>query len=555
MPPLIVGWMVDVVSGHTPDWIEKFSNGHLATAVWVVGISIFIIFGFESFFEWLFQRKFMIMAQNIQHDIRIYVYNKLQKKDMAFFEHARTGNLMSILTEDIGQLERFFSDVFNQLLQITILIIFSTIIFFRTSPQLCLLAMMVIPFIVLGSIWYERKVSAKYLNVRQSSGDLNSRLENNIGGIQVIKSFATEAYEIDRVTNASLLVKQAQIGSIKYRASYNPLIRVFIAFAFAAVLVVPALWLINGTGQEVTLGQLALFGMLVQRLLWPLTDLGKVFDDTARAKAALTRIFSLVDEPVKIMSNPEGLIFKRVGKSISFNEVIFQYNEEGNVILENLTFDIPANKTTGIVGQTGAGKTSLTKLLLRFYDPISGHIAIDDEKLETYNLTSLRNNISMVSQDVYVFHGTIKENIAYALPTATDADIVAAAKKAALHDFIMSLDKQYDALIGERGIKLSGGQRQRLSIARALLKNAPIIILDEATSAVDTATEKAIRENLEILIQDKTALIIAHRLSTIKHADNIIVLEKGQVFEQGTHGELLQKQGLYAQLWQIQAED
>lgn len=555
MPPLIVGWMVDVVNGHTPSWIAGLAHGNLITAIWIVGISIFVIFGFESFFEWLFQRKFMIIAQNIQHDIRVFAYKKLQEKDITFFEHARTGNLMSMLTEDIGQLERFFSDVFNQLLQITILIIFSTIVFYKTSPQLCLLAMIAIPFIVLGSVWYERKVSEKYYDIRQTSGELNSRLENNIGGIQVIKSFATENYETARVIKASSSVKQAQIASIAYRASYNPLIRVFIAFAFAAVLVVPALWLVNGTGQHITLGQLALFGMLVQRLLWPLTDLGKVFDDTARAKAALTRIFSLIDEPVKIKNNPEGVIFNKVETSITFNEVVFQYNEEGNVILENLSFNIPANKITGIVGQTGAGKTSLTKLLLRFYDPISGDIAIDGKKLSEFNLESLRNNISLVSQDVYVFHGTIKENIAYALPTASDEEIIKAAKKAALHDFVTTLDDQYHSLIGERGIKLSGGQRQRLSIARALLKNAPIIILDEATSAVDTATEKVIRENLDVLIQNKTAIIIAHRLSTIKHADNIIVLEKGQVFEQGTHSELLKQQGIYAQLWQIQAED
>jgi ATP-binding cassette subfamily B protein len=551
-PPFIVGWMVDVVVMNPVPWVDFIAQKDIIKGIWLVGASIFVIFGFESYFEWLYKKNFMEISQKVQHDLRIKLYDNLQKKDTQFFENARTGNLISILSEDISQLEKFISEVFNELLQVVILVVFSAIAFYMVSPLLCLLAMSSIPFIIWGSYFYEKLVTKRYFITRKSAGELNNRLENNIGGIGVIKSFTTEAFESERVNKASTAFKIANLDIIKYRAAYEPLIRIFIAFGFAAVLVVPAFWIMNGT-HDITIGQLAIFGMLVQRLLWPMTRLGKVFDDTAKAKASSLRIFGLMDTPVAIVENEQPIPFPIVQFGIDFKDVSFGYFENKKPVLTNLNIHIPAGKTTGIMGPTGAGKTSLTKLILRLYDPTEGSLLIDYTNIKEFSLHDLRSAISLVSQDVYVFHGNFSENIAYGCPDVSREAIIEAAKKSTLHDFINGLEMGYDSLVGERGIKLSGGQRQRLSIARAILKNAPILILDEATSSVDTETELVIKENIKSLSAGKTTIIIAHRLSTLVNADQIIVLESGAVSEKGTHDELLFQNGLYAKMWNIQA--
>lgn len=551
-PPFIVGWMVDVVLGNSVPWVDFFAKGNITTGIWLVGVSIFIIFGLESFFEWLYKKKFMHISQYVQHDIRIQLYDALQKKDTAFFEHSRTGNLISILSEDISNLEKFISEVFNELLQVVILVVFSAIAFYLVSPILCFLAMSSIPFIILGSKWYEQLVTKRYAAMRQKAGELNNRLENNIGGMSVIKSFTTEAYESERLNIASTDFKHANLEIVKYRAAYEPLIRIFITFGFAAIMIVPSFWILAKT-HGISIGQLAVFGMLIQRLLWPMTRLGKVFDDTAKAKASSERIFNLMNEPIEVEDIAHPTPFPIITNGIDFRSVSFGYETNNKLILKDLGFHIPANKTTGIMGPTGAGKTSITKLLLRLYDPSKGQIQIDYTDIKAFSLYDLRHAISLVSQDVYIFHGNFNENIAYGCPNTNMDDIMEAAKKAALHEFIIGLKDGYNTVVGERGIKLSGGQRQRLSIARAILKNAPILILDEATSSVDTETEMVIKQNIKLLSEGKTVIIIAHRLSTLIEADQIIVLEDGMVKETGTHDELCLLNGTYAKLWSIQA--
>ena len=551
-PPFIVGWMVDVILKNPIPWVDLLAKGDVVNGIWLVGASIFVIFGLESFFEWLYKRNFMEISQKVQHDLRIKLYDNLQRKDSQFFENARTGNLISILSDDISQLEKFISEVFNELLQVLVLVIFSAIAFYMVSPLLCFLAMSSIPFIIWGSYQYEKMVTKRYFVTRQLAGELNNRLENNIGGISLIKSFTTEEYENERVKEVSNAFKMANLDIIKYRAAYEPLIRIFIAFGFAAVLVLPAFWILNGT-HGVTIGQLAIFGMLVQRLLWPMTRLGKVFDDTAKAKASSLRIFGLMDIPVTVIEREHPIPFPLIRYGIIFKDVSFGYFENKTPVLKNLNFHIPAGKITGIMGPTGAGKTSITKLILRLYDPNEGIILLDHTGIKEFSLFDLRSAISLVSQDVYVFHGNFRENIAYGCPNASEEDIIEAAKRATLHDFINGLERGYDTLVGERGIKLSGGQRQRLSIARAILKNAPIIIFDEATSSVDTETEQIIKNNINELSIGKTTIIIAHRLSTLVNADQIIVLEAGEVSEMGNHDELLFQNGLYAKLWNMQS--
>ncbi len=551
MPPFLTAWMIDSMSGNIPNWIPEWTG---LSGLWDIAIFISIltvvIFGFESFFEWMFKRGFMRLAQEVQHDLRLDAYNTMQNREIAYFEEQRTGNLMSMLNNDVNQLERFLNGSFKEIIQLIILVIVAGWALFSFSWQLGVISMSAIPFIIMGSFFYQRKIEPHYKNIRSSVGELSNRLENNISGIAVIKSFTAEEYETKRVIESSQKYRNANFAAIQWNALYVPLIRMVIVAGYASALLLGCYWVINGMN-GFTVGSLAFVAMMLERLLWPITRLGDVFDQYERAKASSRRIFGLIDAKNQITDpvQPKKLPSK-VGQ-INLKNISFWY-KKGQNILDNISLNVQQGQTIGIAGPTGGGKTTLIKLLLRLYDVQSGSIVLEGIDIKNLTLKNLRQNIGFVSQEVYLFHGSIKENIAYGMPNATDGEIIAAAKKAQLHDFIDSLPTTYDTIVGERGIKLSGGQRQRLSIARAILKDAPILILDEATSAVDTETERAIQQNLHQLTEGKTALIIAHRLSTIRHADKIIVLKNGQIAESGTHDDLLSTDGIYADLWKVQ---
>ncbi len=551
MPPIMIGWLIDSVSGNTPAWIATTFGISEPIGIGVFfAVLIVIIFGVESFFEWLFKLNFMRLAQRVQHDLRLDAYQQLQSREIAYFENNRLGNLMSMLNNDINQLERFLNSSLNEIVQLITLAFFASIWLFGVSWQLTLIGFLPIPLIFIGSFYFQRVIGPYYRKVREAVGALSNRLENNLSGILVIKSFTAEKYETERVSEASANYRDANFQAIKISASYVPLIRMLIALGFAATMGLGAYWILTGTDQ-LTAGELTLFAMMIQRVLWPVTRLGSVFDEFERAKASARRIFGLMDTPNQI-PNPENPIqIEQINGKIELQNIHFHYDNEVPII-NNLNLNIEAGSTIGIAGTTGSGKTTLIKLLLRLYDTVEGKILIDNHDIKTWDLTTLRRNISLVSQDVYLFHGTIGENIAYGFENCTIEEIENAAKQAELHEFVSSLPQGYHTIVGEKGIKLSGGQRQRLSIARAILKNAPILILDEATSAVDTETERAIQHSLNKLTQGKTALIIAHRLSTLRHSDKIIVLKNGSIAESGTHDELLKETGIYADLWNVQ---
>ncbi|MBR9920156.1 MAG: ABC transporter ATP-binding protein [Bacteroidetes bacterium] len=551
MPPFLTAWLIDVVAGNPPAWIENYAGiTDTWTSVILLIVLTVIIFGGESFFEWLFQKEFMHLAQRVQHDLRMDGYRQLQSREMGFFENQRTGNLLSVLNDDVNQLERFLNSSFSEIIHLITLILFAGWALCSVSLPLGLLGMLPIPFIIWGSVFYQRKIAPHYKQVRNEVGQLNNRLENNIAGMLVIKSFATERFEEGRVREVSEGYKNANFKAIRWSAIYVPLIRIFITIGFAGTLLIGAYWAIQDP-TFFSLGSLAFFAMMIQRLLWPVTRLGTIFDSYERARASARRVFGLLDTPNKMQDpeNPKRLPSK-VG-TIKLENVHFGY-EPSSPILRGIDLHVESGQRIGIAGATGAGKTTLIKLLLRLYDVNEGAILLEDIDLRELDRRELRQKIGLVSQDVYLFHGTIRENVAYGSPDASQEAIIQAAKEAKLHDFIVSLPNGYDSLIGEKGIKLSGGQRQRLSIARAILKDAPVLILDEATSSVDTETERAIQENLDRLTAGRTALIIAHRLSTIRHADRIIVLENGQILEHGSHEDLLEKDGVYADLWSVQ---
>ncbi len=548
MPPFLTAWIIDSVSGQIPAWIPQLTGWQdpWPIVVFLAGLTL-VIFGFESFFEWLHKRGFMRLAQRVQHDLRLQAYATLQSREMAYFESERTGNLMAMLNDDVNQLERFLNSSFNSLVQLTTLVIVAGWSLINVSWILGLLSMLPIPFIIWGSIYYQRKIAPYYREVREGVGALGNRLENNISGMLVIKSFTAEQYEQERIQQVSANYRDANFRAIRWSAIYFPLIRMPIALGFAGALLLGSYWVLFEPG-TFSLGSLAFFAMMIQRLLWPVTILGTVFDEYQRAKASARRIFGLIDTPTQIYDPPQPIEVGRLKGEIELKKVHFSYFSD-QPILQGLSMQVKAGQTVGIAGATGGGKTTLIKLLLRLYDVNEGSIEIDGVKLPQMRLEDLRRNIALVSQDVYLFHGTIRENIAYGAPDTPIEEIQAVARRAQLAEFIEALPKQYETVIGERGVKLSGGQRQRLSIARALLKDAPILILDEATSAVDTETERAIQDSLDELTSEKTALIIAHRLSTIRNADQIIVLKEGQIAEAGAHEQLLQQQGLYANLW------
>ena len=555
MPPLLVGWVIDSLRGAPPRWIADLAgtSDPWSMAVVLAGLSVAIFF-FESLFQWFYQAGFMQLAQLVQHDLRIDAYNRIQSREIAFFEEHRLGEILAMLNDDVNQLERFLNTGFNELLQLVVLFAFAGVILISSSPELSLVGMAPIPIILWGSVVYQRKVAPRYRRVREGVGGLASRLENNIAGIHVIKSFTAERFETERVRRVSEAYRAANFHAIRLAALYTPAIRMAIVAGFAGVLLVGSYWVLQGTG-VLTVGELVLFAMMTERLLWPLTRLGNTLDELERARASARRTFGLLDTPSAIQEPERPVPLPRARGEVVFDRVDFRYpsRQSAKPVLRGVSFRVAPGETLGIAGPTGSGKSTLIKLLLRFYDVSGGAVRLDGHDVRELSLGDLRRNIALVSQDVYLFHGTIRENIAYQYQEAPLEEVVRAARLAQLHDFVAGLPNGYDTLVGERGVKLSGGQRQRLSIARAILKNAPILILDEATSSVDTETERAIQESLRTITAGRTALVIAHRLSTIRHADRILVLRDGEVAEEGRHDNLLALGGTYAELWHIQS--
>lgn len=547
-PEVLIGVAVDVVVSRESSFLARLGITDVMTQLLVLGALTLLIWVCESLFEYLYSLAWRNLAQSIQHELRVDAYRHIQNLDLAYFEDKSTGGLLSILNDDINQLERFLDGGANSLIQVFTSVLVIGVIFFALAPNVAAFALIPMPFILYGAFRFQSLLAPRYAQVREAVSTLGARLANNLTGVATIKSYVTEDHEIARVSADSEAYRMANAEAIRASSAFIPIIRMAILAGFLMTLVYGGWLTVSGS---LAVGSYSVLVFLTQRLLWPLTGLAQTVDLYERAMASTHRVLDLVDTPIHV--SQEGCALSRVNVkgALTFQNVTFGYPTRPNV-LTNLSLSIPAGETWAFVGSTGSGKSTLVKLLLRFYEPQSGSILLDGVSTREFNVRDLRRAIGLVSQDVFLLQGSVRENIAYGSPNATEEAITEAARVAEAHDFIEALPQGYDTIVGERGQKLSGGQRQRLSIARAILKSPPILVLDEATSAVDNETESAIQRSLERIVVGRTTILIAHRLSTVRNAHRICVLDKGNIVESGTHEELLQQRGIYASLWKVQ---
>lgn len=547
-PEILIGVAIDVVVRGKASFVAALGVTEPLSQVYLLGALTLFIWVCESLFEFAYLVLWRGLAQDLQHTLRTSTYAHVQRLDQAYFEDRSSGSLVAILNDDVNQLERFLNGGASDLIQVFVTVVACGAVFFTISPLLAALAFVPIPVILWGAFLFQRRAGPRYDRVRERVAALSARLNNNLSGIATIRSFAAEERELQRLGEDSAAYVAANRDAIRLSSSFVPLIRMAILFGFLCTFVVGGRLVLEGTLQA---GFYAVLVFLTQRLLWPLTRLAETVDLYERAMASTRRILGLLETPLHIADAAVAVPAAAARGAIDLRGLRFAY-AEGPEVLCGIDLHIAAGTTVALVGATGGGKSSLVKLLMRFYEPTAGRIELDGRALADYPLEWLRRQIGWVAQDVFLFEGTVRENLAYGRPEAGFDALVAAARAADAHEFIARLPQGYDTPVGERGVKLSGGQRQRLSIARALLKDPPILLLDEATSAVDNETEAAIQRSLRRIAHQRTVVVIAHRLSTIVHADRIVVLDQGRIVETGTHAELLARGGAYATLWSVQ---
>tara|TARA_B100000242_G_scaffold112465_1_gene78459 strand:+ start:7846 stop:9519 length:1674 start_codon:yes stop_codon:yes gene_type:complete len=545
-PPVLIGIAVDVVALREESFLGELGWSDPREQFLILVALTVVIWVLESLFEYFYAVLWRNLAQTAQHELRMSAYQHIQDLEMRWFSQQTTGGLMAIMNDDVNQLERFLDQGATDLLQVATTVVVVGGIMFLIAPEVAILAIIPVPVIVIGSFMFQRRIGERYTRVREEVADLNSLLNNNLSGITTIKSFTAEKREIERVREASETYLKANQSAITLSASFVPLIRMAILFAFTANMLVGGWMALDG---RLSIGAYSVIVFITQRLLWPLTRLGQTFDLYQRAMASTTRVLDLLDTDIGIVEGD--VTIQKISGDIEFKDLTFSYHGRSPVY-EGLSLAIKPGETLGIVGSTGAGKTTLMNLLMRLHDPQSGHVELDGVDVKDLTLNCLRGSIALVSQNTTLFPGSVRENILYGRPDANQEELINSAEVAEAIEFIESLPDGWETDVGEDGHRLSGGQRQRLAIARAVLKDAPILVLDEATSNVDNETEAALQRSIEKLSINRTTIIIAHRLSTVRNADRIAVLDNGKISEMGSHDELIEASGLYSRLWAVQ---
>jgi ATP-binding cassette subfamily B protein len=556
-PPFLIGVAVDVVVERRSSLIARLGIQDPLTQLLALSLLTVVAWGSESLSQYFADKLWRDLAQTLQHELRTDAYNHLQGLELSFFESKSNGALLSILNDDVNQLERFLNFGAPDLIGIVTRVFAVGCSFIALAPGIAWLAVLPVPFILWGTYLVQSKLAPRFDAVRDQAGVINTRLANNLSGIATIKSFTAEAHESRRLHQESEAYRRNNLNAIALSVALQPVLRLFILAGFVLTLYFGGREVLQG---RLSVGTYGFMVFIVEDLLWPFTELSEIMVEYQRAMASVRRVMEMLDTPVSIAAyndiatSTEGRQsdLPPIKGEIDFDSISFSYGHHAPV-LKSLCMQIPEGSSVGIVGATGSGKSTLVKLLLRFYDVQHGKISIDGTDLRAFDIADLRRSIGWVSQDVFLFHGSIAENIRYGSFAASREQVEQAAKQAGAHPFIEQLPDGYDTIVGERGQKLSGGQRQRLAIARAVLKNPPILILDEATSALDNETEAAIQRSLSEITSGRTTIAIAHRLSSIRSADYIYVMKDGHVAEAGTHESLLKQGGIYAGLWHLQS--
>ncbi|MCA1319030.1 ABC transporter ATP-binding protein/permease [Bacillus tianshenii] len=484
--------------------------------------------------------------------LRNELYEKLQFLPFRYYDNAKTGDLMSRLTADVEGFRFFLSYGFSELIRFALLVTISLSLMFYYSVALTFVTLLAMPFLAFVTYRFDKRVHPAFRGIRKSFGKLNTNVQENISGINTVKSLSRENYQIDKFNNSNVDYKDKFISTANVWAKYFPLMEFIGNACVVGLLGFGGYLVIDGQLSE---GALVAFFSLVWYIVWPIANLGFVINQFSQAKASGERLLEILEAEEDIHDIPGAKDVPNLNGHVTFENVTFSYPNEEKAALQNVSFDAPPGKQIGLIGATGSGKTSITQLITRFYEPEEGRILIDGKEVNNYTLHSLRNQIGFVLQESFLFSSSIKSNIAYGRPNASMDEIVRAAKMAQAHEFIMELPNGYDTMLGERGMGLSGGQKQRIAIARALILDPTILVLDDATSAVDMQTEFNIQNELKEALSGRTTFIIAHRISSLKHADEILVLDEGKVVERGTHEELIQMNGPYRRIYDIQYKD
>ncbi|MED1672139.1 ABC transporter ATP-binding protein [Pallidibacillus thermolactis] len=512
-------------------------------------LTLMVIKGVATYIQQYTGDMFGIIAM---YKLRKRLYEKLQFLPFRFYDNAKTGDIMSRLTADVQGFRHFLSYGFTEVIRFILFVGISMIVMFTYSIRLTIVTLFALPFLMVVVHKFDKKVHPAFRKVRQSFGQLNTKVQENVSGIKTVKSLSKEDFEIERFHDFNLDFRDRNIFNSNIWAKYFPLMEFIGNICIIVLLSYGGFLVINN---ELNPGELVAFYSLTGYIIMPIMNLGFIINMFSQAKASGERLLEILEEPNEIKEKENPIKHIEIKGEVTFNNVSLKYAGDEKAALNNITFSIPSGSVVGLIGATGSGKTSVTQLIPRFYDVTEGEVLIDGINVKDFDFYTLRSQIGFVLQEPFLFSSTIKANIAYGKPDATMEEIMDAAKRADAHNFIMELPEGYDTLLGERGMGLSGGQRQRISIARAICMNPKILILDDATSAVDMETEFAIQQAMQAVMKDRTTFIIAHRISSIKHADQILVFEEGKIVERGVHDELIKNGGPYERIYNIQYQD
>lgn len=555
--PLVIKVTIDSIIGgrgfEVPLWLkdileEIIQNRDMMSGLILAALTLIVLTAVRGFFLYFKGKWSATAAERIAKQLRDEIYNHLQHLPYEYHVKAKTGDLIQRCTSDIEQIRMFLAVQLVEIGRAVFILSIASIIMFNLHIKLTLIAMAVIPFIIAYSYFFYKEVKKTFKDADEADGRMSTTLQENLTGVRVVRAFARQSYELEKFDKKNTEYRDKQYRVLKYLAWFWSVSDFMSMLQIGAVLILGVYWTVLG---EISLGILVVFISYEGMLLWPLRQLGRILTDMGKMQVAINRIKEILDETIEF-EGVEGLKPVIEG-NIKFKNVFFAYEGEQNV-LNNITFDIKKGQTAAILGPTGSGKSSLVHLLARLYDCQSGSIEIDGYDIKDIDKKWLRKQVGLVLQEPFLFARTIKENISFANIDSDDAEIFEAANNASIHNVIQEFDKGYDTLVGERGVSLSGGQKQRLAIARTIIRDCPILIFDDSLSAVDTETDARIRNALKERSKDITTLIISHRINTLSTADIILVLEDGEITQQGTHQELIQEEGMYKRVWKMQNE-